>query len=65
VGLVPEHPPIGWAAISITHCMGLFVGPQTFAWYRERSPAARVGKSILLYRITDPHAPPPAAAGER
>jgi 4-amino-4-deoxy-L-arabinose transferase-like glycosyltransferase len=63
VGLTPEYPPIGWAAISVTHCMGLFVGPQTFAWYRERPPTARVGKSILLYRITDPHAPPAVAVG--
>ncbi|MFO7680023.1 MAG: phospholipid carrier-dependent glycosyltransferase [Chloroflexota bacterium] len=49
----PADPVPGWYAISVTHLQGLVLGEDvdTFAWFREREPAARIGDSIFVYEV--------------
>jgi hypothetical protein len=42
-------PPDGWAAVSKNHIGGIGRHASDLAWTRGRIPAARIGKSILLY----------------
>jgi hypothetical protein len=58
-GLDPYQPVKGWVAVSQTmiHNYGWMVAEQqgrrdlAFDWLNQHQPVARVGKSILLYRI--------------
>ena len=60
-GLEPYQPVKGWVAVSQTmlHNYGWMVAQQrgrqdlAFAWLDRYQPVARVGKSILLYRIEE------------
>jgi hypothetical protein len=60
-GLDPYRPVTGWVAISFTQMrlFGLMLARQmgrsepAYAWLDRYQPAARVGKSILLYHIPD------------
>jgi hypothetical protein len=58
--LQPFQPTAGWIAISL-FCLKLGkVGtptPDEFAWLEAFTPVARVGRSILLYHLTDAELP--------
>ncbi len=61
--LPPFQPVTGWVAISLRSLRfgDLFHStypPDAFAWLNRRQPAAKIGKTILLYYF-----PPDAAAG--
>ncbi len=46
--------PSGWIAVSKTHLAGLYVPKGSeVAWLKSYTPAARIGKSILLYNIPE------------
>jgi 4-amino-4-deoxy-L-arabinose transferase-like glycosyltransferase len=49
----PADPAPGFYAISITNLHGLVLGEQadTFAWFRDRPPLARIGGSIFIYDV--------------
>ncbi|HYM12124.1 MAG TPA: glycosyltransferase family 39 protein, partial [Bryobacterales bacterium] len=47
--LGPNDRPSGWVAVSKSNIPGLGLGPHNLAWLRAYTPAARVGKSILVY----------------
>lgn len=48
----PSRPAAGVYAISETHLQGVYLeDPDRFAYFRGRTPDARVGKSILVYRV--------------
>jgi hypothetical protein len=49
----PADPAPGVYAISVTNLHGLVLGAgqDTFAWFREREPEARIGGSIFIYRV--------------
>jgi len=40
-----------WGAVSVTLREGLYVGPEAFAWLRERKPVDRIGYSIYIYDL--------------
>ncbi len=47
----PYRPEAGWYAISVTNLqMGVAEG-DIFARFRTQAPAARIGRSILVYRV--------------
>jgi len=52
----PYTPEPGWYAISATSLrLGLLYREQDlFAYFRDRTPVARAGYSILIYRVDDP-----------
>jgi 4-amino-4-deoxy-L-arabinose transferase-like glycosyltransferase len=60
-GLDPYHPVKGWVAVSYTNLKlrGLMLAQAAgrrdgaYDWLLQHQPAARIGKSILLYHITD------------
>jgi hypothetical protein len=49
----PQDPAPGFYAISITNLQGLVLGDahDTYAWFREREPVARLGGSIFVYEV--------------
>jgi hypothetical protein len=49
----PVDPAPGLYAISVTNLHGLVLGAEhnTFAWFRGRTPIARIGGSIFVYRV--------------
>lgn len=49
----PADPAPGFYAISVANLQGLVLGEEadTFAWFREREPLARVGGSIFVYEV--------------
>ncbi len=49
----PEDPAPGLYAISVTNLHGVVLGTErdTFAWFREREPLARVGGSLFIYEV--------------
>lgn len=55
----PVDPAPGVYAISVTNLHGLVLGNEanTFAWFRDRKPVARIGGSIYIYQV-DPIGPP-------
>jgi hypothetical protein len=59
----PADPAPGFYAISVTNLHGLVLGEQsdTFAWFRDRPPLARIGGSIFIYEV-EPTGPPVAVA---
>ena len=63
VDFTPWAPAPGLYAIGATVLQGPYA-PQlnTYAWFRSREPAARLGHALFLYRITAEDAPPPAWA---
>jgi len=59
----PINPAPGWYAISATVLQGPFSPePDLFDWFRRHEPVARVGYSILVYRV-EPDPDPPAWLG--
>lgn len=58
--LLPTKPAPGFYAISATNLQGVhFADHDQFAWFRSRSPVARLGYSIFLYEVA-PEGPPAA-----
>ena len=49
--LHPGSSPAGWIAISKNHIGGIDHHPSEFTWAKKLAPTARIGKSILLYRV--------------
>ncbi len=49
----PADPAPGFYAISVTNLQGLVLGEEadTFAWFREQEPVARIGGSIFVYEV--------------
>jgi hypothetical protein len=49
----PAKPAPGFYAISVTNLQGLVLGDayDTFAWFRDREPIARIGGSIFVYEV--------------
>lgn len=49
----PADPAPGFYAISVTNLQGLVLGEahDTFAWFRDREPIARLGGSIFVYEV--------------
>lgn len=49
----PADPAPGYYAISVTNLQGLVLGEarDTFAWFRDQRPLARIGGSIFLYEV--------------
>lgn len=49
----PADPAPGFYAISVTNLQGLVLGEaaDTFAWFREQEPIARIGGSIFIYEV--------------
>jgi hypothetical protein len=45
-----------WGAVSATLLEGLYLGPDAFAWLRERKPVDRIGYSIYIYNFRNPAA---------
>ena len=59
----PINPAPGWYAISATALQGTFSPePDIFDWLRRHKPAAKIGYSILVYRV-EPDPDPPAWLG--
>ena len=59
VRLGGSAPASGWVAVSQTYLQGDYVS--CFTWLRDRTPAARIGRSMLLYDLvpdTVPRLPP-------
>ncbi|MFZ5917250.1 MAG: glycosyltransferase family 39 protein [Chloroflexota bacterium] len=51
----PYQPAPGLYAISATHLQGAVLdNHHTFAWFRDQTPLASLGYSILLYRVPEP-----------
>jgi 4-amino-4-deoxy-L-arabinose transferase-like glycosyltransferase len=44
----------GYAAISMTNLYDVYFDKPTYTWLRERTPAARIGRSILVYDLRKP-----------
>jgi 4-amino-4-deoxy-L-arabinose transferase-like glycosyltransferase len=62
-GFSPINPAPGWYAISATVLQGPFSPePDLFDWFRRHEPVAKVGYSILVYRV-EPDPDPPAWLG--
>ena len=57
----PADPAPGVYAISVTNLHGLVLGQNSFAWFRGRTPIARIGGSIFIYRV-EPTGEPAAVA---
>jgi 4-amino-4-deoxy-L-arabinose transferase-like glycosyltransferase len=50
----PSSPPPGTYAISATNLPGVYLADRdTYAWFREREPVAKIGYSIFVYDV--PH----------
>ena len=49
--LPPTHPDVGWVAIGVNEFNGVVDAP-SFDLLRNREPVDRVGKSILLFRLS-------------
>jgi hypothetical protein len=50
----PQRPGPGTYAISATHLQGDYLpDPDTYAWFREREPIAKIGHSLFIYDV--PH----------
>ncbi len=48
----PNDPAPGWYAISVNSLQGLRLSdPETFAWFRQRQPRAKIGYSIFVYEV--------------
>lgn len=49
----PADPAPGLYAISVNNLHGVVLGKarDTFAWFRDREPLARIGGSIFVYRV--------------
>ncbi|MCB8976443.1 MAG: phospholipid carrier-dependent glycosyltransferase [Ardenticatenaceae bacterium] len=49
----PQNPAPGFYAISVTNLQGLVLGDasDTFAWFRQQTPIARIGESIFVYEV--------------
>jgi 4-amino-4-deoxy-L-arabinose transferase-like glycosyltransferase len=48
----PHRPPPGVYAISVTHLQGAYLSdPDTYAWFRDRKPVAKVGYSLFIYEV--------------
>ncbi|MBK8899861.1 MAG: phospholipid carrier-dependent glycosyltransferase [Anaerolineaceae bacterium] len=49
----PRDPAPGFYAISVTNLQGLVLGEahDTFAWFRDKEPVARIGGSIFVYEV--------------
>lgn len=47
-----ERPALEWLAVSATHLEGVYVGRNTFAWLRERTPILSLGDNLFVYDIT-------------
>lgn len=49
----PHDPAPGFYAISVTNLQGLVLGAasDTFAWFRDQEPVARIGGSIFVYEV--------------
>ncbi len=47
-----QHLRPGWVAISVNHLVGILGDRREAGWLRERTPEARIGKSIRLYNLT-------------
>ncbi|HSH03576.1 MAG TPA: phospholipid carrier-dependent glycosyltransferase, partial [Anaerolineae bacterium] len=54
----PAQPAPGLYGISVTNLQGVVLGsePETYAWFRDKEPLARIGGSIFIYEV--------AASGE-
>ena len=60
----PYDPSPGMYAISATNLQGVALGPDkrdTYAWFRDKTPFAKAGYSIFLYRVEPTGAPVDAA----
>jgi len=56
--LTPWAPSPGLYAIGATVLQGPYAStPNTYAWFRSRTPVARLGNAIFLYRIESQPAP--------
>ena len=52
--LPAEGRPSGWIAVSKSHLAGLYTKKGTdLSWLKSHTPAARIGKSMLLYYISE------------
>ena len=53
----PEHHVFHlkkWVAISATNIQGPYLGNRdTFAWFRNHKPIAKIGYSIFIYKLDD------------
>lgn len=48
----PADPAPGFYAISVNSLQGLHMpDPDTYAWFRERQPLAKIGYSIFIYQV--------------
>ncbi len=48
----PYHPAPGTYAISVSNLQGVALrDPDTFLWFRQRQPTARIGHSIFVYEV--------------
>jgi hypothetical protein len=57
VALAPRDVAPGWVAISVTKLReGEEADPAAYAWLLSLEPVARIGTSILVYRVTPEHA---------
>ena len=55
---LPSNPAPGYYALSVTNLFGpMIADDETFAWFRERDPVARIGYSIYVYQV-EPTGPP-------
>jgi hypothetical protein len=62
-GFGRANPPPGWYAISATVLQGPYAAdPDMLDWFRRREPQAKVGYSILVYRV-EPDPKPPSWLG--
>jgi hypothetical protein len=53
-GFNPYRPAPGVYAISATNLQGVALADRdTYAWFRGRTPVARIGHSIFIYRVED------------
>jgi len=52
----PDQPEPGVYAISVTNLVGVVLpDPTLYGWFMERTPDARIGHSVFIYRVgTDP-----------
>lgn len=55
---LPSNPAPGYYALSVTNLFGpMIADDETFAWFRERDPVARIAYSIYVYKV-EPTGPP-------
>ncbi len=59
VSFDPWHPAPGLYAIGATVLQGPYAPDlNTFAWFRDRTPVAKLGNALFLYQVEDDRRPP-------